>query len=85
VSSEIEKGKRLREEAAGQIAILREEISAAAARMDEISRQFQSHQETLSQQEKSMMSARHDLRLQEEKLKETQQEFNGLHPAIQDT
>ena len=81
---EIDKGKRLREEAEQQAAILREEITAATIRMDDMSRLFQAHQETINQQENKLEEVRHDLRLHEERLKVAQQEFNSLHPSIQE-
>jgi len=81
---EIDKGKRLREEAEQQAVLLREEITAATIRMDDMSRLFQAHQETLNQQENKLEEARHDLRLHEERLKVAQQEFNSLHPSIQE-
>ncbi len=82
--SEIDKGKRLREEAEQQAAILREEITAATIRMDDMSRLFQAHQETLNQQESKLEEVRHDLRSHEERLKVTHQDFNSLHPSIQE-
>ncbi|HPD61068.1 MAG TPA: chromosome segregation protein SMC, partial [Thermodesulfobacteriota bacterium] len=81
---EIDKEKRLREEAEQQAAILHEEITAATIRMDDRSRLFQAYQETLNQQENMLEDLRYDLRLHEEKLKTAQQEFNNLHPSIQE-
>ena len=81
---EIDKGKRLREEAEQQAAILHEEVRAATIRMDDMSRLFQAHQETLNQQENKLEALRHDLCLHEEKVKTAQQEFNNLHPSIQE-
>ena len=80
----IDKGKRLHEEAEQQAGVLREEIAAAVISMDEMIRVYQTHQETLNQQENKLEEARHDLRLHEERLKVTQQEFNSLHPSIQE-